>query len=70
MIYAFNIIPYLQKKFSEDKQPVETAVETAREVIPVDNNNDELIAVIAAAVSAYTGESTDDFVVRKIRRRC
>lgn len=69
VIYAFNIIPYLQKKFSEDKQPVEAAVETAREVIPVDNNNDELIAVIAAAVSAYTGESTDDFVVRKIRRR-
>lgn len=69
VIYAFNIIPYLQKKFSEEKQPAETVVNTAAEEIPVESNNDELIAVIAAAVSAYTGESTDDFVVRKIRRR-
>ncbi len=30
---------------------------------------DELIAVIAAAISAGTGLSTDSFVVRSIRRR-
>ena len=28
----------------------------------------ELVAVIAAAISAYTGTSTDDFVVRSIKR--
>lgn len=32
-------------------------------------NDTELIAVIAAAVAAFTGTSTDDFVVRSIRRR-
>ena len=28
----------------------------------------ELVAVIAAAIAAYTGTSTDDFVVRSIKR--
>ena len=34
-----------------------------------DADDEELIAVIAAAISASTGLSTDDFVVRSIRRR-
>ena len=29
----------------------------------------ELVAVIAAAIAAHTGQSTDDFVVRSIKRR-
>ena len=29
----------------------------------------ELVAVIAAAIAAATGTSTDDFVVRSIKRR-
>ena len=29
----------------------------------------ELVAVIAAAIAAYEGTSTDGFVVRSIRRR-
>ena len=32
-------------------------------------DNKELIAVIAAAIAASTGRSTDDFVVRSVRRR-
>ncbi|MDD5866875.1 MAG: OadG family protein [Lachnospiraceae bacterium] len=70
VIYAFRIIPYLQKKFSgqEDtekqaavKEEVEETEETA--------DDGELVAVIAAAVAASTGMTTDDFVVRSIRRR-
>ncbi len=37
---------------------------------PVTNTDDtQLVAVIAAAIAAYEGTSTDDFVVRSIRRR-
>ncbi|MDD6147686.1 MAG: OadG family protein [Lachnospiraceae bacterium] len=69
IIYAFNIIPYLQKKFSgEDTKEVKKAVETQDTVEELVDDT-ELIAVIAAAIAASTGASTDDFVVRSIKRR-
>lgn len=73
VIYCFNIFPYLEKKKAEkaatavpEKDAVVTQIE-AREEQQVDNG--ELIAVIAAAIAAAEGTSTDGFVVRSIRRR-
>lgn len=71
-IYAFNIIPYLQNKKKAKKQAAATSapVVAAATPAPVDVSDDsELIAVIAAAIAASTGASTDDFVVRSIKRR-
>ena len=59
-------------KKTEDKNISETAIDntisqiTAKEEEEL--NNMELVAVIAAAIAAATGSSTDDFVVRSIRK--
>jgi hypothetical protein len=77
LICCFNIFPYLEKKRAEKAaaaaiaaappvDPVVTQIQT-REEQQADNG--ELIAVIAAAIAAAEGTSTDGFVVRSIRRR-
>lgn len=71
VIFCFNIFPYLEKKKAEkttapEKDAVVTQIE-AREEQQADDG--ELIAVIAAAIAAAEGTSTDGFVVRSIRRR-
>lgn len=70
VIYCFNIIPVLQEKIS-GKGKKETKVEIQTRPVPVAEQTDdlELIAVIAAAIAMETGASTDDFVVRSIKRR-
>ncbi len=78
IIYLFKYIPVLQEKitgrkpieFLEDEEEKETVVST----IPADQeaagtDDTELVAVIAAAIAANEGTSTDGFVVRSIRRR-
>lgn len=71
IIYCFRFIPVIMDKFSGQ----EKSQEPAKAVIPVaaiteDVQDDlELIAVIAAAIAMETGASTDDFVVRSIKRR-
>lgn len=73
IIYAFRIFPYLEKKKQEKsepsvaKDPVVTQIEQKEEQQLADDN--ELVAVIAAAIAASTGTSTSDFVVRSINRR-
>ena len=73
IIYAFNIIAYIQEKYNKKREDTKIeitsleATEEREETTDVDDR--ELIAVIAAAIAAYTGSSTDDFVVRSIRRR-
>jgi len=73
VIYAFNIIPYLQKKHEANKaqESGETApaAETVEAEPSAEEDSEELIAVISAAISAATGASTDSFVVRSIKRR-
>lgn len=70
IIYCFNIIPYLQKKFNNKDNDGKQVVVAEREAAPVVLTDDlELIAVISAAIAASTGASTDDFVVRSIKRR-
>lgn len=72
IIYCFNIIPLLQSKLLRTEEETKDDV-TEREIfVPaMEKKTDdlELIAVITAAIAAQTGASTDDFVVRSIRRR-
>jgi sodium pump decarboxylase gamma subunit len=71
VIYAFRIIPYLQKKFDKSQQAyTEAAVAEAPQASPADEEDPgDLVAVISAAIAASTGASTDSFVVRNIKRR-
>lgn len=73
IIYCFNIFPYLEKKkaakaaaAAPKTEAATTTVETVQEQQTEDG---ELIAVIAAAIAAAEGTSTEGFVVRSIRRR-
>jgi sodium pump decarboxylase gamma subunit len=72
-IECFRIFPYLEKKKKEKEQvqaatqDEKPAVQTEDDAVPEEDL--QLVAVIAAAIAAYTGTSTDDFVVRSIRRR-
>jgi hypothetical protein len=77
LINGFKIFPYLeaQKKAKAEAaakavvadNSVVTQIEQREEQELVDDT--ELVAVIAAAIAAYEGTSTDGFVVRSIRRR-
>lgn len=74
IISCFKIFPYLEtKKKEKAAKAVETKTEeTVQEepvVIQQSTDDTELVAVIAAAIAAYEGTSTSDFVVRSIRRR-
>lgn len=78
IIYAFAIIPKMQKKAADKKAAktnntqAEVSAPVAAPAAPVaqDLTDDlELVAVIAAAIAASEGAaSTDGFVVRSIRR--
>ena len=74
LISAFNLIPKVQAIFAKKEKKAETAVNNAVAQIveneAVQEEDDlELIAVIAAAIAASEGAaSTDGYVVRSIRR--
>ena len=77
VIWLLKFIPVLEKKFR--KSPEDTGRAKTEAVLPgaapaqtVEENladDTELAAVIAAAVAAAEGTSTDGFIVRSIRRR-
>lgn len=71
VIYCFNVIPIIQNKWNKGHK--EAKVEVAKlPIIEMDENstdNLELVAVITAAIAAETGASTDDFIVRSVKRR-
>ena len=74
IISCFKIFPYLEaKKKEKAAKAVETKTEETVQKEPVviqqSTDDTELVAVIAAAIAAYEGTSTSDFVVRSIRRR-
>lgn len=71
LIFSFNIFPYIEKKKAEKAAAKAPAAEVVEEFAAVEEQADdgELIAVIAAAIAAAEGTSTDGFVVRSIRRR-
>ena len=75
LISCFKIFPYLEAK-KREKAVKEFEANRAPEVaqqedifVPQAEDDTELVAVIAAAIAAYEGTSTSDFVVRSIRRR-
>ena len=75
IISAFGLIPKIQASFSKKKEkpvvaPSASATPAAAKTEePEDLTDDlELVAVIAAAIAAYEGTSTDGFQVRSIRR--
>ncbi len=70
VISCFNLFPKVQKvikrKKKMDKGPRSfDTVQKSKE----ETDDDELVAVITAAISATTKKSTDSFVVRSIKRR-
>ena len=76
VIYCFNFIPNIQAKFGKKKEEKAPAAKPAAApaaapvVAPAEPTVDEgeLVAAITAAICAYTGSSSDGFVVRSIRR--
>ncbi len=72
LIYCFRIIPYLTEKFKKNNEPEpvsEPFIDIRLSVPEPTDDERELGAVIAAAIAASEEISTDDFVVRSIRRR-
>ncbi len=71
VIKLFEIIPKLEKRSKEKKEGAVAAPVVSKTPAPVKNETDDLqlIAVIAAAIAASTGASTDSFVVRSIKKR-
>ncbi len=71
VIKCFEIIPMLEKKAKEKNTPEERTVVTPVAAAAPKNETDDLqlVAVIAAAIAASTGASTDSFVVRSIKKR-
>lgn len=74
VIYCFKVIPYLEAKAKAKNAPApEPAAAPAAPVVQAEQpqqDDTELIAVIAAAIAASEGAlSADGFVVRSIKRR-
>ena len=78
IIYLLGFIPKLQKKLSGKGKAAEEKKETPVQAAPAPavsapqaagTDDGELAAVIAAAIAASEGTSTDGFVVRSIKRR-
>lgn len=72
IISLFEKIPALEAKFRKKEAAPAPAPVKAPEPVPEpepEADDGELIAVIAAAVAAAEGTSTDGFVVRSIKRR-
>lgn len=74
LIRCFVIIPKIEEKFkkkaaAEPKKAEQIEEPKAETVEPEETDDEELVAMIAAAIAAATETSTDDFVVRSIRRR-
>lgn len=70
IIACFGFIPKIQAKFAKKETaptpaPVQATVVEEEEELADDT---ELVAVIAAAIAAYEGTSTDGFQVRSIKR--
>ncbi len=75
IIACFKFIPMIMGAFSKSKKEEPVAKSAPKASAPAATpsvsvqDDSELIAVIAAAIAASTGTSTDDFVVRSIKRR-
>lgn len=74
VIYCFNFIPGNRVQTEEEKQtskpraPKKPGARAAGQAAGNLVDDGELVAAITAAICAYTGSSSDGFVVRSIRR--
>lgn len=68
LIWCFGFIGKLENR-AKKQEPAAAAAPAAAPAAAVQTDDLELVAVIAAAIAAATGTSTDDFVVRSIKRR-
>lgn len=69
IISCFTFINKAQNKAEEKKSAAAPKPAAVPAPAPSQTDDLELVAVIAAAIAAATGSSTDDFVVRSIKRR-
>ncbi len=73
IISLFKKIPELEEKFKKKENvpaaPAPVAAAVPEPVLEVQTDDSELIAVIAAAIAAAEGTTTDGFIVRSIKRR-
>ncbi len=75
IIYLMKFIPVLMDSFSgkkkepKEEQPAPAAPAAVPAPAASASNDSELAAVIAAAIAASEGTTTDGFVVRSIKRR-
>ncbi len=73
IISLFEKIPALEEKFRKKETapaaPAPAPAAAAEPAAEVQTDDSELIAVIAAAIAAAEGTTTDGFVVRSIKRR-
>lgn len=73
IIYLLGYIPKFQEKLANKDKKVEEKKEAPVQASPAPvaaaEDDAELVAVIAAAIAAAEGTSTDGFVVRSIKRR-
>ena len=72
IISCFGLIPKMQEKFKKKATTPEKAAPAPVQAAAVEeeelSDDTELVAVIAAAIAAYEGTSTDGFRVRSIKR--
>ncbi len=76
LISLFRFIPSSEKKKDQQQESDQAEPAKAPEIIPAvqenaagqEIDNQELVAVIAAAIAASEGTSTDGFVVRSIKK--
>ena len=73
IIYLLGYIPKLQEKLANKDKKVEEKKEAPVQAAPAPvaaaEDDAELVAVIAAAIAAAEGTSTDGFVVRSIKEK-
>ena len=75
IISCFSVIPKIENRLKEKNQAKKVpeisqqAPPAVTEAVVPRTDDLELIAVITAAIAAGTGQSTEDFVVRSIKRR-
>lgn len=68
VIWLFHFIPNGSKKKTEAPAQTPSPAPVAAPVVEETADDGELVAVIAAAIAAAEGTSTDSFVVRSIRK--
>lgn len=71
LLYIISFFCNLGNKKKKDAKPAEKPVEPAPapvELIEEDENDDEVIAVISAAIAAYTAGDGKTYAIKRIKR--